>query len=203
MILDGDTRFQPDMRTYYIRVLDEQPESPNTGDSYFDGDVLKLYNGYDWQVVTGLMEGVNNISKPIAITVSNSSLSTIIDNSYIKVVNGGPEQNQNFQDEDSIEIGPLRGHLDVGPGIRISSSKVSENENLSYITIDGTRVVTSSDVEQYAMPVNGKATGSFRFGPSGSCIEWSNRQKYLGVRGDDYTLWLDTGTKVELEDGWD
>lgn len=51
MILDGDTQFHPEIKSFYLKILEEMPDEPKIGDSYFDGiyqDILKTFNGHDW-----------------------------------------------------------------------------------------------------------------------------------------------------------
>lgn len=59
-----------------------------------------------------------------------------------------------------------------------------------------------SDLSGY-MPRDGKATGNFSLGTDTNGMKWDSRGGFLGIHGNGNSLWLDNGTMLELEDGFE
>ena len=48
MVLDLDGSIVPEGESWTLRLHDEEPETPHKGDTFLDGDTLKIYDGEDW-----------------------------------------------------------------------------------------------------------------------------------------------------------
>ena len=53
VIIDLDGSIYPSESADYIRIFDEQPANPKTGDVYLDGEALMVYDGTTWTKVGG------------------------------------------------------------------------------------------------------------------------------------------------------
>lgn len=56
-IIDGDGKLDPE-QFKFIKLNDEQPETPMKGDAFFDDGTLKIFDGQDWKTCGGSGSGV-------------------------------------------------------------------------------------------------------------------------------------------------
>lgn len=229
-IMEIDGSVSPETTAYNIRLYNypDIPQDPKIGDAYLDQEngsvLLKIFNGDTW-VPAGYTDLTNTIKwgdnfVPYSadyIVIKNNNTAhpeTVKINERRLVLNNGTDAQKTEITNSTINIGGLTGQhglLNVAGGIKMQSDKQSDESYVSQLTIDGKNVATESyvdnttdtKIQNYAMPLNGKLSGLFTLGTNSIGVEWSSKGGYLGIYGDDNSLWLDTGTIVELEDGWE
>lgn len=87
-----------------------------------------------------------------------------------------------------------------------SSTEQLDNDSgyITRSTLPGelTDYAKKSDLSGY-MPRDGKPTGNFSLGTDTNGMKWDSRGGFLGIHGEGNSLWLDNGTMLELEDGFE